>query len=222
MLVFAICIALGSLPAFAQSRRAVLKAVSRTRKAPWSKALPLPSAIPATNLTRNATTGDNGQYRLSQLPPGIYEVKVAAANFKTSVASEIKVEVGRNSALDVKLEIGGGTEIVNIVGGAEAQIERTDNVVAGVIGTQQVQNLPLNGRNFLDLAQLQPGVEKVEGGSFDPTKANYTGVSIGGQAGRSAQISVDGGSVVDNVVGTTVQKLLAGDRAGVSTRDFER
>jgi hypothetical protein len=57
------------------------------------------------------------------------------------------------------------------------------------------------------LAQLQPGVEKVEGGSFDPTKANYTGVSIGGQAGRSAQISVDGGSVVDNVVGTTVQNF---------------
>ena len=82
-----------------------------------------------------------------------------------------------------------------VTGGGEAQIDRTDNTVAGVVNTVQIQNLPLNGRNFLDLAQLQPGVEKVEGGSFDPTKANYTGVSVAGQAGRSAQIAVDGGSI---------------------------
>ena len=75
------------------------------------------------------------------------------------------------------------------------------------MGTLQIENLPLNGRNFLDLAQLQPGTEKVDGASFDPTKANFTGVSIGGQAGRSTQITVDGGSVVDNVVGTTVQNF---------------
>jgi hypothetical protein len=75
------------------------------------------------------------------------------------------------------------------------------------VNTRQIENLPLNGRNFLDLAQLQPGTERVDGGSFDPTKANFTGISIGGQAGRSTQISVDGGSVVDNVVGTTVQNF---------------
>jgi len=207
MLIFAMCIALSSLTAFAQEPTGGVEGSITDPQGAVVQGATVTVRNTATNLTRTATTGDNGQYRLSQLPPGMYEVKVAAANFKTSVASEVKVEVGRNSALDVKLEIGGGTEIVNVVGGAEAQIERTDNVVAGVIGTQQVQSLPLNGRNFLDLAQLQPGVEKVEGGSFDPTKANYTGVSIGGQAGRSAQISVDGGSVVDNVVGTTVQNF---------------
>ena len=151
MLVFAICIALGSLPAFAQEPTGGIEGSVTDPQGAVVQGATVTVRNTATNLTRNATTGDNGQYRLSQLPPGIYEVKVAAANFKTSVASEIKVEVGRNSALDVKLEIGGGTEIVNIVGGAEAQIERTDNVVAGVIGTQQVQNLPLNGRNFISL-----------------------------------------------------------------------
>jgi hypothetical protein len=161
----------------------------------------------STGLTRTATSNDEGQYQLSQLPPDVYEVRVSVPSFKTSVAREVAVAVGANVALDFKLEVGGANEEVTVVGSGEAQIDRVDNAVTGVIGTQQVQNLPLNGRNFLDLAQLQPGVEKVEGGSFDPTKANYTGVSIGGQAGRSAQISVDGGSVVDNVVGTTVQNF---------------
>jgi hypothetical protein len=161
----------------------------------------------STGLTRTATSNDEGQYQITQLPPDTYEVRVAAASFKTSVAREVTVAVGANVALDFKLEVGGANEEVTVVGSGEAQIDRVENAVTGVVGTQQVQNLPLNGRNFLDLAQLQPGVEKVEGGSFDPTKANYTGVSIGGQAGRSAQISVDGGSVVDNVVGTTVQNF---------------
>lgn len=161
----------------------------------------------ATNFSRSATVDDNGHYRISQLPPGTYEVKVSGTNFKTSVITNFVVAVGQTAPLDIHLEIGGASEIVTVVGSGDVQIDRTDMTVSGVVNTRQIQNLPLNGRNFLDLAQLQPGVEKVEGGSFDPTKANYTGVSIAGQAGRSAQIAVDGGSVVDNVVGTTVQNF---------------
>ncbi|MEK6287654.1 MAG: carboxypeptidase regulatory-like domain-containing protein [Acidobacteriota bacterium] len=160
-----------------------------------------------TNATRTATAGDDGHYKASSLPPGVYEVKVTGQGFKSQVATGVTVEVGRTTPLDVKLEIGGSSETITVTGGGEAQIDRTDNTVSGVVGTVQIQNLPLNGRNFLDLARLQPGAETVDGGSFDPTKANYTGVSIGGQAGRSTQITVDGGSVVDNVVGTTVQNF---------------
>jgi len=112
----------------------------------------------------------------------------------------------------------------SVIGGGEVQIDRTDNTVAGVINTRQIQNLPLNGRNFLDLAQLQPGTEKVDGANFDPTKANYTGVSIAGQAGRSTQITVDGGSVVDNVVGTTTtnfgQEIVQEFQLGISNYDL--
>jgi hypothetical protein len=93
------------------------------------------------------------------------------------------------------------------------------------VNTRQIQNLPLNGRTFLELAQLQPGVEKVDGASFDPTKANYTGVSIAGQAGRSTQITVDGGSVVDNIVGTTVQnfyqEIVQEFQIGISNYDLQ-
>ena len=161
----------------------------------------------STNQTRTTTANDEGRYAFSQLPPDTYEVRATGANFKTSVARDVVVAVGTTTPLDFALEVGGASEEVTVVGTSEAQVDRVDHEVAGVVGAQQIQNLPLNGRNFLDLAQLQPGVETVAGGSFDPTKANYTGVSIAGQAGRSAQITVDGGSVVDNVVGTTTQNF---------------
>src|SRR6187549_2371203 len=161
----------------------------------------------ATNASRTVVSNDEGRYRILQLQPGNYEVKATAANFKQSVLESVTVQVGQIAAADISLEVGGAAEVVTVTPDSEAQIERSDNTVSGVVGTRQIENLPLNGRNFLDLAQLQPGTEKVDGGSFDPTKANFTGVSIGGQAGRSTQITVDGGSVVDNVVGTTVQNF---------------
>jgi hypothetical protein len=161
----------------------------------------------STNQTRTTTTNDEGRFSFAQLAPDTYEVRAAGANFKTSVAREVLVAVGTNTPLDFALEVGGASEEVTVISSTEAQVDRVDHEVSGVVGTQQIQNLPLNGRNFLDLAQLQPGVETVSGGAFDPTKANYTGVSIAGQAGRSTQITVDGGSVVDNVVGTTTQNF---------------
>ncbi len=161
----------------------------------------------ATNVTKTAVTNENGQYRILQLQPGFYEVRASGTNFKQSIRESVQVQVGQTAAVDFSLEVGGVSETVVVTSTSEAQIERSDNTVSGVVNTIQIENLPLNGRNFLDLAQLQPGTEKVDGASFDPTKANFTGVSIGGQAGRSTQITVDGGSVVDNVVGTTVQNF---------------
>ena len=206
-LLIVTCIAFSSTSVFAQEPTGAIEGSITDPQGAIVQGATLTVRNAATNFSRSSTTGDNGRYKISQLPPGTYEVKVSGANFKTSVISDVVIAVGQTLPLDVHLEIGGASEIVTVVGSGDVQIDRTDNTVSGVVNTRQIQNLPLNGRNFLDLAQLQPGVEKVEGGSFDPTKANYTGVSIAGQAGRSAQIAVDGGSVVDNVVGTTVQNF---------------
>lgn len=205
--VLVTCIALFSTAVFAQEPTGAIEGTVTDPQGSVVQGATVTVRNTATNSTRSATTDDNGRYRVSQLAPGTFEVKASGASFKTSVITNFVVAVGQTAPLDIHLEIGGASEIVTVVGGGEVQIDRTDQTVSGVVNTRQIQNLPLNGRNFLDLAQLQPGVEKVEGGSFDPTKANYTGVSIAGQAGRSAQIAVDGGSVVDNVVGTTVQNF---------------
>jgi hypothetical protein len=206
-LVTVTCIALFSTVVFAQEPTGSMEGTVTDPQSAIVQGATVTVRNSATNLTRTATTDDSGRYRISQLPPGKYEVKVAGTNFKTSVVSDVVVAVGQTLPLYVHLEIGGASEIVNVIGSGEAQIDRTESVVGGVVSTRQIQNLPLNGRNFLDLAQLQPGVETVPGGGFDPTKANYTGISIAGQAGRSTQITVDGGSVVDNVVGTTTQNF---------------
>jgi hypothetical protein len=175
-----------------------------------------------TGFARSVTTDNDGSYRLSGLQPGNYNVTISAAGFKKSLADNVTVAVGQTTPLDVQLSVGGAEETIEVAGG-EATVDRTDSKVDGVVTPLQIANLPLNGRNFLDLARLQPGAETVDGASFDPTKANYTGVSLGGQAGRSTQISVDGGSVVDNAVGTTVQnfsqEIISEFQVGISNVD---
>ncbi len=74
---------------------------------------------------------------------------------------------------------------------------------------QQIENLPINGRNFLDLAQLEPGVQIQDGGNFDPTKNGFSSISFGGRFGRTARIEVDGIDISDETVGTTTQNLPA-------------
>ena len=81
--------------------------------------------------------------------------------------------------------------------------------VQGVLNSEQIANLPVNGRNFLDLAQLEPGVQIQDGQNFDPTKAGYSSISFGGRFGRTARINVDGVDISDETVGTTTADIPA-------------
>jgi hypothetical protein len=175
-----------------------------------------------TGFERSMTTTGDGGYRFTQLVPGAYNLSVTAQGFKKTNVTAVTVEVGQNTPLDVALTVGGVGETVEVQGG-EAQIDRVDQTIDGVVNTVQIANLPLNGRNFLDLARLEPGAETVDGAGIDPTKANYTGVSLGSQTGRSTQIAIDGGSVVDNIVGTTVQnfsqEIIEEFQVGISNQD---
>jgi hypothetical protein len=86
-------------------------------------------------------------------------------------------------------------------------IDLVQATVQGVMTAQQIDRLPINGRNFLDLAQLEPGVQIQDGANFDPTKIGYSSISFGGRSGRAARISVDGVDVSDENVGTTTQNI---------------
>ena len=80
----------------------------------------------------------------------------------------------------------------------------------GVLNPEQSDNRPINGRNFLDLAQLEPGVQIQDGGNFDPTKNGFSSISFGGRFGRTARIEVDGIDTSDETVGTTTQNIPEG------------
>lgn len=153
------------------------------------------------------TSTGSGTYSSGALRPGVYDVKVENKGFRTEVLS-LTVQVGTVTSGDIKLQLGQATEVVEVTGSSVA-VNTEQATVQGVLTVQQIENLPINGRNFLDLAQLEPGVQIQDGGNFDPTKNGFSSVSFGGRFGRTARIEVDGIDISDETVGTTTQNLPA-------------
>ena len=151
------------------------------------------------------STTHAGAFNSGALIPGDYSVRISHAGFK-STDVPVSVKVGAISSVDVKLQLGATEEVVEVAADAIA-VNTQQAVVQGVLNTQQIDSLPINGRNFLDLAQLEPGVQIQDGLNFDPTKGGFTGISIGGRNGRTTRIELDGQDISDETVGTTTMNL---------------
>jgi hypothetical protein len=174
------------------------------------------SVIPSAKVTiRNKDTGQNfqlatsssGAFTSGAIVPGNYSVRAEAQGFKT-VEEAVVVRVGETSGANITLPIGSSSTVVEVE--AQAVVVNTEQAsVQGVLGKEQIENLPVNGRNFLDLAQLEPGVQVQDGADFDPTKVGFSSISFGGRFGRTARIEVDGVDVSDETVGTTTENIPA-------------
>ena len=159
----------------------------------------------ATGQVSTTTSTSSGTYNSGGLIPGDYLVRVEAKGFKTSQLPVV-VQVAVTASGSIKLELGQEATVVEVQGSA-VTVNTEQATVQGVLSGEQIDNLPVNGRNFLDLAQLEPGVQMQDGTTFDPTKAGYTSVSINGVFGRTPRIEVDGLDVSDETVGTTTQNI---------------
>jgi Carboxypeptidase regulatory-like domain len=104
-------------------------------------------------------TNVNGQYYITNLEPGDYEIEASATGFNTEV-QHVTLRVGDELTVNFQLHPGSVNERV-LVSGQTSGINTSDLAVNGSVGQVQVQNLPLNGRNFLELARLEPGVNVV-------------------------------------------------------------
>ncbi len=160
-----------------------------------------------TGQTVRTNTSGSGSYSSGALIPGVYSVRVEAKGFKTAQLS-VDVKVDNTANGSVKLELGQESTVVEVQA-SEVQVNTEQATVQGVLTSSQIENLPVNGRNFLDLAQLEPGVQIQDGENFDPTKVGYSSISFGGRFGRTARISVDGVDVSDETVGTTTEDIPA-------------
>jgi Carboxypeptidase regulatory-like domain len=150
-------------------------------------------------------SNSEGLVIVADLPPGDYHATLQHDGFNT-INADFTIRVGLTTSLDLKMELGSlSSSVIVEVGGITVDTDKS--TVQGTIQANQIDELPLNGRNFLDLAQLAPGVQVVDGGTFDPTKNQFTGVSVGGRSGRSTRIQVDGVDITDETVGTTVMNL---------------
>ena len=162
----------------------------------------------ATRQTISTASNDAGAYTSGALTPGGYDVRIESSGFKTTVQSVV-VEVNTTSTANIRLALGDSNQVVEVQ--AETVAVNTEQAtVQGVLNAQQIENLPINGRNFMDLAQLEPGVQIQDGGTFDPTKNGFSSVSFGGRFGRTARIEVDGIDISDENVGTTTQNVPLG------------
>lgn len=153
--------------------------------------------------TRALQTDSNGAFFAPSLPAGSYDVRVEAKGFAASI-TPAEVATGVTSTLNIGMRVGTTTEVVDVQA-ETANVNLESHTVQGVVSRQQIENLPLNGRNFLNLAQLEPGV-LVTPANPAQFNAQFSVSILGGPASHTA-ITVDGGNVRNPVEGGTGQNL---------------
>ena len=155
----------------------------------------------ATNTTSTAGTNASGYYAFASLAPGTYELKTSFSGFSNYTQTGIVLTVGETATVNVALQLASQGE--RVVVSTEAQtIEPTKTEISQVVGTTQIQSLPINGRLFTDFALLTPGVATSRtslGTTF--TEYEATQISFGGMRSFSNEITVDGADFVNTASG---------------------
>jgi hypothetical protein len=227
LLLTFVVIAVMELPSYAQTNRATLEGTVTDPSGATISGVRVKISAVDTGLTQERTTNSNGQYRFPGVATGKYTVSVSNSGFKTKGIEDVILDVGQTRTLDVSLEIGEASEKVDVV--AEAgPAERSSAEAAIVIRTDQIANLPVNGRDWSGLTLLAPFAQDDGGGNqrtiryagraIDDNNFNIDGVDAGGiqeQAQKSQtrlQISED--AVAEYRVNTALYDAEYGTQAG--------
>ena len=167
------------------------------------------ASVTITNKAQQAslhlTTSNVGTYNAQGLLPGAYELRVEANGFKRAVV-ELEVEVGRVTTADVRLQVGAVTDTVTVEANG-AHVNPTESTLEGIVTEGLIRDLPLNGRNFLDLGQLEPGVQVVPDSII--TRSGFARLSVAGQTGVTTRVTVDGLDISDEHAGSVELNVSA-------------
>ncbi|MCI0624818.1 MAG: carboxypeptidase-like regulatory domain-containing protein, partial [Acidobacteria bacterium] len=147
-----------------------------------------------TGFRRIVETTSKGEYNAPALPPGGYHITVEAAGFQR-VSREALVEAGLATTLNISLTVGPAEQVVN-VSAVTPQIRYDRFDISGIVTQGQVERLPLNGRNFLELAKLEPGAQQLTRGANNRTFVPLVGAPNAGNPGARTRVTVDGGSIM--------------------------
>ncbi len=198
VLLFALLCAVTTVRPQAQSNASDLQGYVRDPSGAVVQNANVTARNKATGAERSATTNDEGYYRITNLPPGDYEVTVEAANFKKANLPALTLTVGQTADLDVPLEIGQITDVVTISDATTDIVETSRTQVSNTIDQQRIENLPINERNYINFALTTSTVTRDNGRPIGP--APTSGLNFGGQRGRSNLVQVDGADNTDNSV----------------------
>ena len=160
------------------------------------------------------TTDERGRYRDPLLLPGAYELRVSLPGFQTMVLKGIQLTVGQDAVLDVRLEIAKSDQQVNVTADAPS-IDLASGALSGTVDRRQMNDLPLNGRSFQQLALLQPGVNAAVAAGSDVVGGRGQKISINGARPEHSSFLLDG-SDINNVYNKTPGSV-AGVLLGVET-----
>jgi hypothetical protein len=176
-----------SLPLFAQKVTGTIRGTVIDQSGAVVSGAEVKVTNPSTGDTRTASTSAEGVYVVTDLQPGVYDVRVKHGNFKETVTKSIELHVATEKVVDVTLQVGSQTEEVSVEANA-VQVETTTGAVGNVIDGTSVRELPLNGRSFVQLTQLMPGVSAA---------SNFDSKNKGLMAG--VDFSVNGNNTTGNV-----------------------
>ena len=153
----------------------------------------------ATGEARTVATNDRGDYVVTPVNPGRYDVTVVGAGFQTAVVTGVEVPVGQSVRVDVELKLGARNETTEVTAGAPLLDTESGSLGQNITNTQ-ITNLPLNGRSFYELARLTPGAAGLPGGgNLVRIRANFiSGTAISGVRGSQLTFQIDGVDVTDH------------------------
>ena len=152
--------------------------------------------------TRTVTSDESGNYVILSLLPSTYNIKVEASGFAQKTLNDVTLAVGQVASLPVTLGVGGVQTVVDVTAGDTQVVEVERTQQSTVITERQINNLPINRRNYLDFALLTPGVSDSDNindsSDFRVAQTPQSGLSFGGNNGRGNSILVDGASADTN------------------------
>jgi hypothetical protein len=157
---------------------------------------------PDTGYSRLVVTDAQGVYRLTALPVGRYDVSVELSGFRSVDRQGVIINVGQIIDVDFRLEVATVAETIQVTGEVPL-IQSSNSSVGGVVDIGRIEQLPLNGRQFANLAATIPGVGL--GFHTDPTKSTQYSPQINGGNGRNVNYQIDGGDNNDDTVGGLLQ-----------------
>ncbi|HVR98727.1 MAG TPA: TonB-dependent receptor [Thermoanaerobaculia bacterium] len=156
-----------------------------------------------TGFSRSAVTGSDGTFRLPSIQVGLYTVTAELSGFATVTVEQVRLNVATERSIEIDMSQASLEEEITVVD--EAPLVQTTPSIGTIVSEEQLENLPLNGRQFANLAILAPGTSLAY--NSDPTKPGQLTVAMNGGIGRNVNYIIDGGDNTDDTIGGALQNF---------------